>query len=121
MTEEQKPRIKQTLSPSPRRISKDIIPSYIGKNIVMELEDVGYNVSSGYLEKYDGRFLLLRDYKQHTTHLESATERITDIDHPSDDLISPESVRYSLPSRLINVNIIASITTLDDLLEARKR
>ncbi|MBI2448801.1 hypothetical protein HYV49_00715 [Candidatus Pacearchaeota archaeon] len=99
---------------------KDIISSYIGKQVVIEEGNVAVNLSAGYLERYDGRFLLIKDYKKHKVNLNQVFDN-TYTNPQYNNMTSPESVEYSLPQRAIKVNIIASIMTLDDLIEARRK
>ncbi len=99
-----------------KRLSRDLILQYVGKDIVLELGDIGMNVCSGFLEKYDGKHLDLVNFKQHICSLDKLYRSYV---HPY-DLTSPASVKYSLPRRTINNGIVASIQSLEDVLKAQK-
>mgnify|MGYP001603793980 CR=1 FL=1 len=107
---------------------KDIISSYVGKQVVMEIERIYGNVVSGKLIQYDGKFALIEDYRMHKENAnikDTITESSQSLDrNPGHDITRlkrKDSVQYIIPSVAINVNQIASITTLDSILEARDR
>lgn len=102
------------------RIHKDIPSNYVGKQVVMEIGGTGTNLSSGLLEQYDGRFVLIKDYKKHYEPLSRILDKTAFIS-PGCDLTNDKSIDYSLPSLTININQIASIMTLDNLIETRRK
>ena len=124
MTNESKtPKLEQKqILKREQRISKDIIPSYIGKEIVFEVSDVGNPVCSGYLQKYDKRFLQIKDFKQHEASLENMLNRRESFleRNPTYDITKPESIRYALPKREIAVCLVASIQSLENVLNVRR-
>ena len=118
MAEEKQPKLEQRLTQqTKRRIKKYLIEDYVGKNIVMEIGDIGYGVSYGHLDSFDGGFLRISGYKNTSVTLENA---ITHGLVSYNDITSEQNIIYTLPSRTINVNLIASIQTLEEVLGVRK-
>ena len=115
---QEKPRQAQVQTqPKKTRVSKDLVQQYVGKQVVIELEEVDENACSGCLAQYDGRFVKIKDYKKHQTNIPNAIKYSDLLDH---NLTSPQSVSSSLRSKTINVNLIAPIQTLDDVLDRCK-
>ena len=98
---------QKKLSKSPR----ELLEGYVGKEVVMEIEHQDTPVVSGILKAYDGKFALIENYTQHHLYLS--------------DLMEGESlernIHYSLPSKLINASLIASLQTLEDILYTIKK
>ncbi len=126
MADENTRRLEQRmeLSVGNPRLSRDLIAQYVGKEVVLESDHIGTNVSSGFLEKYDGKRVKIKDFKQHDMDLDDSIEwnprnYVCQRDVDSKDITNPASVRYTLPSRTINAHLIASIQTMEDVLNAR--
>ena len=117
---EEKPaqKLEQRLTSQPQRKSPELIREYVGKQVVMELGGVVVPVCSGTLVSYDGRFVKIGDFKQHEEYF-FLENMLTGNDPEKRDLSNPKSVAYSLPSRTINVNLIASIQNWDDVVKEK--
>ncbi len=119
MEQEDSPeKLEQRLEQTPAKpgISKDILSQYVGQEVILELGHIGTNISYGFVREYDGKFMELGLFKLLKPTLGEAITSNLNIDN----LQLQSSIRYSLPSHTINVNQIASITSLNDVINARK-
>ncbi|MEK6872336.1 MAG: hypothetical protein AABX16_05520 [Nanoarchaeota archaeon] len=120
MAQEQKQELKQMLKLTPK-ISKDLVREYIGKKVVLEEGNKDVALSSGMLHSYDGRFLKINDYAEH--HPDCILSHNLDNTYKRDsryDVTNQHSVVNRLLSRLINVNLIFSIQSLEELVAGRE-
>lgn len=106
---------KLSLKKNPRKC-KDLVTKHIGKHIILEPGDLGKDICSGNLEKYDGTFLQITNFKQHDCSLISILTNNSENYNPS----SNESILYSLPTKEINKGLIGSIQLYDDIMKARE-
>lgn len=112
-------KLEQRLTTSATRRSKDLVKDYVGKHVILELGEEGVQVCSGDLAEYDGRFVRVDNYLDHKTTLYHFLDSDLKL-NPHVDLSSSRSVSYSIPSRLINANLIASIQLFDDVMQQKQ-
>jgi len=111
---------KQIQKQRQSRLIQDLVKKYVGKNIVMELGSEDASLSSGHLQAYDGRFLDIEDFKEHKPSLDEYVESSEYSNTKIYDIMNPDSVKYTISRRLINVNLVFSIQTLEDVVNSRR-
>ena len=114
------PNLKQEQRISPQKTRLDIVPSYIGKDVILET-DLGGHICSGRLSRYDGRYLQLTEFRQHRVSLEETMTCGNFAANPHSDISREESVIYSLPAKTLAATSVASIQLYDEVLSSRQK
>lgn len=121
MKQEQKleQKLERRLGVHSTKESQDLVRKYVGKKVILELGGEETPVHSGDLTSYDGRFVKIDDYKSHKITLSSYLNPCSRF-NPLLDISNKSSVFFSLPSRTINVDLIASIQLFEDVVRQRE-